>query len=230
MCNNGFRRIKSFTLIELLVVIAIIAILASMLLPSLGKARESAKFMACMVKMRELGTAVQLYAGDYNGFIPAAGLPHIYNDSPIVTLRPYGITSKAGCYACPSDKVPYVVDATHTYLGSTVDLYLGAHSYAYNGYMGCNWTSVKMYTLDSVGTPARIFLFTELNLGGWTFFTLSSKWYDAAWPDHSGYNAYGRHNNLTQNILLADGHVQRVKFMSTEYNQIEGDPNVLLGP
>ena len=69
------HRNQAFTLIELLVVICIIAILASMLLPALQSARESASTATCLSNLGQFSKAFQMYATGYNDYMPALTSP-----------------------------------------------------------------------------------------------------------------------------------------------------------
>jgi len=98
---------RGFTLIELLVVIAIIAILAAILFPVFAQAREKARAVTCVSNLRQLGTAIQMYATDYDQKYPywnwgASGqgggnMKSLWH----VAIFPY--VKNTGIYACPSD-------------------------------------------------------------------------------------------------------------------------------
>lgn len=94
---------KGFTLIELLVVIAIIAILASMLLPALAKAKESGKRIACVNDLRQLGLSMQMYEDDNDGLQPERTINRPGGSWP-TTLRDYYKDVKV--LACPNDLNP----------------------------------------------------------------------------------------------------------------------------
>jgi prepilin-type N-terminal cleavage/methylation domain-containing protein/prepilin-type processing-associated H-X9-DG protein len=90
---------KGFTLIELLVVISIIAILMSLLMPSIARAKAKAHQISCLNNMRQLNLAATMYAGDHDEEFPARRTPT--NAWPH-KLKPYFVNWQI--IACPSDR------------------------------------------------------------------------------------------------------------------------------
>jgi prepilin-type N-terminal cleavage/methylation domain-containing protein/prepilin-type processing-associated H-X9-DG protein len=94
------QRSKAFTLIELLVVIAIIAILAAILFPVFAQAKAAAKKTVCLSNEKQVGTAMVMYAGDYDDYFPkdelgtmtattSAGGTMTHSLSWLVAIQPY---------------------------------------------------------------------------------------------------------------------------------------------
>jgi prepilin-type N-terminal cleavage/methylation domain-containing protein/prepilin-type processing-associated H-X9-DG protein len=93
------RKTRGFTLVELLVVIGIIALLISILLPALGKARETAYRVKCASNLKQIGLAFTMYLGDNKGVFPASGIKDTNVSFSWISWENYttaGLTPPAG--------------------------------------------------------------------------------------------------------------------------------------
>ncbi len=106
-------RSSGFTLIELLVVIAIIAILASMILPALAKAKQKTLGISCQNNMRQIALGFIMYPSDNNDFLPGSQqwcnvsvdtLPGATNLAALGNTLLYPYLKNAAVYRCPADK------------------------------------------------------------------------------------------------------------------------------
>lgn len=179
--NMPKKQYLGFTLIELLVVIAIIALLVSILLPSLNKAKELARKSVCFSNMKSLGTAAYLYQSEYDGIVPHGRNQHDNSFDPVT--QPYanwkyllafytGVEVQSGAsfdngqlehgiYNCPSQKD-----------GNCGNAAMGDKGF-YGGYAWNNWSlgheyeggshgrPVIQYSIESAPRPSRNIMISE---------------------------------------------------------------------
>src|SRR5579871_2856690 len=125
--NQSAGERSAFTLIELLVVIAIIAILAAMLLPALGRAKESGKRISCLNNLRQVGIASQLYLGDDQGIYPprnnVSRWPNAFYDNYAHNMQ---------LLLCPDDPNPVPASIGMSFSNNVADA--SPRSYFINGW------------------------------------------------------------------------------------------------
>jgi prepilin-type processing-associated H-X9-DG protein len=192
-------------LIELLVVIAIIAILAALLLPSLKRARDSAKSMQCANNLRQIFTAAQLYGNDNEDRFPPNYATWAGGGWPEY-LRPY--LGESGPHLNPSGTVLVCPSDTYGSGGTTLtvngrNIYKPSNyllSYAQNG----EWSGSSGKRFSDVRNPAATCLYSEVE-GHWVFSTGTLNQSDpnvVPWLQQ-------RHNGML-NVAYVDGHLGKV--------------------
>lgn len=201
---------RGFTLIELLVVIAIIAILAAMLFPVFGRAREAARKSACLSNLKQIGLASMMYAQDWDGYFPRDD--HICNphDRLVGQMMPY--MKNHQILYCPSARSMGVASIVE----SEANVAAGNISYYYWSFDGLPSTAPPAGPPDHQGWIDRFFYVKATGAGDTpriltdrsdTDMWLASDWFCKPIVRNLGHGIHGG-NYGSFNVLYVDGHVK----------------------